>query len=108
MKSYLAAIAFLISAFQLDAQPHHITPQAVRQLDSLFHYLDSTGYYNGNILVAAGGKKVAAASIGYDNLSTHERLTQASAFELASVSKQFTAVGVLRLVAAGKLKLDQK
>lgn len=84
-----------------------ISAASLHQLDSLFHYLDSTGLYNGNILVAAGGEKKAFAAIGYANLDTKERLTESSTFELASVSKQFTAIGILRLVDGGKLSLDQ-
>jgi CubicO group peptidase (beta-lactamase class C family) len=112
MKSILTAslcILLLHTCYgQAPAAKHQISPQALHQLDSLFHYLDATGYYNGNILVAVGGKKVAGASLGYSNIATGEKLTEASPFELASVSKQFTAVGVLKLVANGKLGLDQK
>ncbi len=84
-----------------------IQPEALHRLDSLFHYLETTGLYNGNILVATGGEKKAFAAIGYANLETKEPLTESSTFELASCSKQFTAVGVLTLVAKGKLRLDQ-
>lgn len=87
---------------------HTITRVTLHRLDSLYHYLDSTGLYNGNILVGAGGKKVSSSSIGYANLETKERLTESSPFNLASVSKQFTAVGILRLVQAGKIMLDQQ
>lgn len=90
------------------ASRHIMTTAALHRLDSLYHYLDSTGLYNGNILVAAGGKKVSSAAIGYANLDTKEKLTEASSFTLASISKQFTAVGILRLVQAGKIKLDQQ
>lgn len=115
MKKYIIATALALSIFQVVnaqvASPtsrHQISATSLRQLDSLYHYLDSTGLYNGNILVGVGGKKVSAASIGYSNLRTKERLTEASPFNLASVSKQFTAVGILRLVQAGKITLDQQ
>lgn len=116
MKRYSIITAlFLLATFSVaKAQPgaavtkHTMTPAAIHRLDSLYHYLDATGLYNGNILVAAGGKKVSAASIGYANLDTKEKLTEASVFNLASVSKQFTAVGILRLVQAGKITLDQQ
>jgi CubicO group peptidase (beta-lactamase class C family) len=114
MKHFVLSAALSLTASALFAQnappvtKHVITPAAIHQLDSLFHYLDSTGLFNGNILVAVGGKPVASAAMGYANLSTKERLTQASTFEMASVSKQFVAFGVLRLVANGKLQLDQQ
>ncbi len=103
----LVATACLAGAQTLSGTTHDISPKALRQLDSLYHYLDTSRLYNGNILVGVGGVKVSGASIGYANLEKKEKLTSQSTFELASVSKQFTAVGILRLVAAGKLKLDQ-
>jgi CubicO group peptidase (beta-lactamase class C family) len=117
MKKYIIiATLFFVSGFNIATMAQSgatitkqtITPQILHRLDSLYHYLDSTGLYNGNILVAAGGKKVSSASIGYANLDTKEKLTEASSFTLASISKQFTAVGILRLVQAGKIKLDQQ
>lgn len=115
MKKYIIATALTLSLFcaakaqvASPASKHRITATALHQLDSLYHYLDSTGLYNGNILVGVGGKKVSAASIGYSNLRTKEPLKETSPFNLASVSKQFTATGILRLVQAGKITLDQQ
>jgi len=115
MKKPVLLLAFIICAIYSNAQPVkasaisalQVNTKTKARLDSLFHYLDSTGLYNGNILVGIGGKKFASASIGYANFRTKETLTAASVFELASVSKQFTAAGILHLVEAGKLKLDQ-
>lgn len=114
LSTTLYAFALLLSSYVSEAQtpaaPEKavISPTALHKLDSLFRYLDSTGFYNGNILVAAGGEKRASAAIGYANLATKEHLTESSTFELASVSKQFTAVGILCLIQAGKLTLNQK
>lgn len=113
MKKLFSFLLLLLCTHAATAQPaatgrHTITPSALQALDSLFRYLETSGLYNGNILVAAGGQPVRQASIGYARLETKERLTDASVFELASVSKQFTAVGVLKLVTDGKIKLDQK
>jgi CubicO group peptidase (beta-lactamase class C family) len=114
MKTIIAAstLVLLSAATSLAQTPTQskavISAEALHKLDSLFHYLDSSGLFNGNILVAEGGQKKTSAAIGYANLDTKEKLTEASTFELASCSKQFTAVGVLTLVAKGKLSLDQK
>jgi CubicO group peptidase (beta-lactamase class C family) len=113
MKAFLTTATMLLLATTLLAQTKApaqplIGAEALHRLDSLFHYLNESGLYNGNILVAEGGKKKAFAAIGYANLETKERLTEASTFELASCSKQFTAVGILTLVATGKLSLDQQ
>lgn len=83
MKALLAtgAMFLLTTSSTLAQKPatpakHVISANALHRLDSLFHYLDTTGFYNGNILVAAGGAKKASASIGYANLDTKERLTE--------------------------------
>jgi CubicO group peptidase (beta-lactamase class C family) len=62
--------------------------------------------FNGNVLVAKAGKIVFQKSYGYRNYNTKELLDSNSVFELASVSKQFTAVCILQLMEAGKLKLS--
>ncbi|MFZ1452417.1 MAG: serine hydrolase domain-containing protein [Ferruginibacter sp.] len=66
----------------------------------------STHYrFNGNVLVAEYGKIVFQKSYGYANFDTNRMLNDSSVFELASVSKQFTATAILLLKDKGKLKL---
>jgi CubicO group peptidase (beta-lactamase class C family) len=76
-------------------------------LNMLCHYLRKHQMFNGNILIAEKGKLVSECSIGYANLETRQPLTQNSVFELASVSKQFTAAGILALVEEGKICVEQ-
>ncbi len=61
--------------------------------------------YNGNVLIAKSGKIIYHGSFGYRNFSLRQLLNDSSVFELASVSKQFTAAGILLLRAKGKLHL---
>lgn len=58
------------------------------------------------VAVAQGGKLVLDRAFGVANLATGEALTPAHRFRVASHSKTFTAVGILRLLEAGKLRLD--
>ena len=53
-----------------------------------------------------GGKLVLDQAFGSANLASGEALTPAHLFRVASHSKTFTAVGIMRLVEAGKLRLD--
>ena len=53
--------------------------------------------FNGNILVAEKGKPIYQQSLGYADYNTKRMLNDSSVFELASVSKQFTAMGVMIL-----------
>ena len=62
--------------------------------------------FNGAILVAKKGEIIFEKYYGYFNLDKKDTLTQHSAFHLASVSKTFTAMAVLKLAEQGKLNLE--
>ncbi|MBV8158049.1 MAG: serine hydrolase, partial [Dyella sp.] len=50
-----------------------------------------------SLLVVKDGKAVLSKSYGAANLEAHEAATPATNYRLASVSKQFTAAGILLL-----------
>ena len=56
--------------------------------------------------VVRDGKVVFARGYGMANLELSVPATPETVYELASVSKQFTATAVMMLVEEGKLKLD--
>jgi CubicO group peptidase (beta-lactamase class C family) len=62
----------------------------------------------GAVLVAQGGKVVYERAVGLADLKTGEALSTASQFRIGSVTKQFTAVAILQLADAGKLKLEDE
>lgn len=62
--------------------------------------------FNGGILVAKKGHIIFEDYHGFYNLKKKDTLTSHSAFHLASVSKTFTAMAVLKLVQDGKLSLN--
>jgi CubicO group peptidase (beta-lactamase class C family) len=61
--------------------------------------------FNGNVLVARNVKVFTQGSYGLADYATKRPLNDSSIFELASVSKQFTATGILLLRDKGRLKL---
>ena len=61
--------------------------------------------FNGAILVAKKGTVIFEDYHGYFNLRKKDSLTPHSAFHLASVSKTFTAMAILKLSELGKLNL---
>jgi len=79
-----------------------------QQLDSLFSALHQKNSFNGNVLIAEGGHVILEKSYGYADENTKRELNLNSIFELASVSKQFTAMGILLLEKQHKLKSDDK
>jgi CubicO group peptidase (beta-lactamase class C family) len=56
--------------------------------------------------VGVQGKVVWTGVRGVADISSGEAITERTVFDIASVSKQFTATGLLLLVAAGKLALN--
>lgn len=60
------------------------------------------------IAITKDGRLVYAAGFGQANQETGEEAGPTSLFRIASVSKPFTSVAIMKLVEAGKLKLDDK
>jgi CubicO group peptidase (beta-lactamase class C family) len=100
-RMFISALLYIL-CFQADV----LVAQAVKahNLDTLFNHLYSSGKFNGNVLVAEKGNIIYQRSFGLANESTREKLTSNSIFELASVSKQFTATAIVILKEQGKLQ----
>ena len=72
--------------------------------------------FNGSMIIARGGKMITKTNYGFIHLykgcsnSMREKdenaITSSTFFELASISKQFTAVAALTLIEDGKLRFD--
>jgi len=73
-----------------------------RWIDELFEKFK----FNGGVLVVRNGKVRLSKTCGFTDHIATQRLNEHSAFQLASVSKQFTAAGILRLAEMGLLELD--
>lgn len=63
-------------------------------------------YFNGSILVAQQGCVLYKNAFGYANYRQRKFLDVNTNFQLASVSKQFTAVAIMMLKEQGKLNYD--
>lgn len=74
-------------------------------LDTFFSRKFVDGTFSGCVLVAQDGMVIYKKAFGWENHEQRDSLTLESSFQLASVSKQFTAAAVLLLVQRGELKL---
>jgi len=74
-------------------------------LDSLFRRKAQAQGFNGAVLVTQRGITLYQNVFGYANLKNKDSLSLHSAFQLASISKTFTGVGILLLAQDNKLKL---
>ncbi len=75
-------------------------------LDSLLEANYSDDAPGCALLIAENGKIIYDRGIGIADLSTGEKIDGNTAFNIASCSKQFTAVGFLRLHEQGTVGLD--
>ena len=73
------------------------------KFDSLFRNLSTKNGFNGNVLIGMAGNVVYKNSFGFSNLKTKEPLNVKSVFQIASVSKQFTAIAIMMLHERGML-----
>ena len=62
--------------------------------------------FNGNILVAEKGNIIYQQSLGYADFNSKRKLNDSSVFELASVSKQFTAMAIMLLKERRQLSYE--
>lgn len=78
----------------------------IKRLDSLFNYYHKIGAFNGNVLIAQSGVVFYKKSFGFANFETNDSLTDNTQFQLASISKQFTATAIMILIERGLLNYD--
>ena len=81
--------------------------EKTQQIDEIFRQKVRAGF-NGNVLVAQKGVILYQKSFGLEHFERNQRdsLVPESKFQLASLSKTFTAIATLKLIENGKLSLD--
>jgi len=80
--------------------------EKIISIDNWFQKLEKKGKFNGAVLFINKGEVQLKKSYGYTNFSKKEHLTIHSSFRLASVSKQFTAAGIMLLKEQSKIDFD--
>jgi CubicO group peptidase (beta-lactamase class C family) len=79
--------------------------EKAKRLDTLFQKKFKVQGFNGTVLIAQKGVIIYENAFGYSDLRGKTPLTLNSGFQLASISKTFTGVGILLLIQEGKLAL---
>lgn len=100
---FFAAIPVLL--LFVSCQPNEPSGNAAlsEKLDSILHTVPD---FSGVVLVADDGSVVYHQAFGYRNFAEKNPLANTDIFELASVSKQFTAMVIMMLKEEGKLDYD--
>jgi CubicO group peptidase (beta-lactamase class C family) len=84
---------------------YSITNEQVLKFQEIFRKLHLNQGFNGVVLVGQKDSVFYQESFGWSNYKSRDSMTLNSSFQLASISKQFTAVAILQLYEKGILKL---
>lgn len=90
----------LLLAFQSSAQE-----KAVR-INELMNAFYANGNFSGAVYITEEGKPIFQKGYGFSNLEKKTPIVGSTRFLIASISKQYTAVLIMKLAEQGKLKLD--
>jgi len=84
-----------------------LTTQQVRAIDSLVRrHMTARRIPGAAVGVVQGGRLVFAKGYGVASVENDTPVTDSSVFQIASVTKPFTATAVMMLASSGKLRLD--
>jgi CubicO group peptidase (beta-lactamase class C family) len=82
-------------------------PEVIKIVDSLFHNYAKQNHFPGFVYgLVVDGKLIHTGNVGYINRAEKIPADNHSEFRIASMTKSFTAMAILKLRDEGKLKLD--
>ncbi|MEN8124019.1 MAG: serine hydrolase domain-containing protein [Bacteroidota bacterium] len=90
----------------IQAYPLSVTKDISVKIDSVLKRFNKRQDFNGSVLVAKNGKLIFNNEYGYADFNKKTKIDKNSVFQLASVSKQFTATAILILYEKGLIDLD--
>ncbi|MDB5142853.1 MAG: beta-lactamase family protein [Mucilaginibacter sp.] len=108
--SFYSAILFA----QSYKPPVFTDPDRLKKIEATYPVIDQIykeyadkNHFPGMVYgIVVDGKLVHSGGVGYTELKDKTEATSKSAFRIASMSKSFTAMAILKLRDEGKLKLD--
>ncbi|GAB4041155.1 serine hydrolase domain-containing protein [Spirosoma gilvum] len=104
LKRLLVLLLVCLSSYRLTAQSAPDTLSA--KVDKLFSEWNGSGRPGVAVGVVHGGKLIYAKGFGDADVETGAPITPETIFHVASISKEFTAYGIVLLAQEGKLSLD--
>lgn len=106
MKGIIAAVFLLATAPALAKQsPPPSNAQIVAKADEYLQAAVQFDQFTGSVLIARDGTPILSKGYGKANYELDVPNTPDTVFQIASVTKQFTAAAILQLQEQGKLKV---
>jgi CubicO group peptidase (beta-lactamase class C family) len=102
------SIVFSVCILLLKAQTStYNLPDKSKRIDSFMTAIYNGGQFMGAVLVAEQGKIIYRKGFGFANTKAKEKFTPTTPCYIGSLSKQFTAMGIVILKEKGKINYDQ-
>lgn len=108
MKRPAATILFAVSLFLSIAVRAQADSTQLKKIDSLFSAWNAPNHPGGAVGVMKDGKTIFSRAYGLASLEYLAPNSTGTVFNTGSVSKQFTAMGIVRLEDQGKLSFDDE
>ena len=105
MKTTLSII-FSIFILFLHAQQQTSKPNS-KQIDDFMSAINKSGQFMGAVLVAKNGEIIYKRGFGFADINTKEEFTPTTQCYIGSLSKQFTAMGIVILKEKGQIDYEQ-
>jgi len=108
---FISSVIILINlmvSIHLQAQEMNIIPGLDNCISNVFKNLQIGTMPGASVLVAQNGDIVYQKGFGYADIEKKIPVTPDTKFKIGSVSKQFTAVAILKLQEEGRIKTDDK
>ena len=83
-----------------------ISEEQIEKIDSLFTPWNTPDHPGGSVLISKNGKTIFSKAYGLASLEYNIPNTENTLFNIGSVSKQFTAMGIVLLEEQSKLSFD--
>ncbi len=80
----------------------------IEKVDNWFKNLNKNNKFNGAVLLIKKDSVLLKKAYGYSDANSSRMLTTSSSFRLASLSKQFTATGIMLLKERGLLSFEDE
>lgn len=103
MRTLLRPLGFLLLAVAFFAN-RSAAQNAVDEMDKMMQEAAGKNLFNGTMVVMENGKLIYNKSYGYSNLEAKAKIDENTLYNMCSISKQFTAMGIMMLEEKGKLK----
>lgn len=99
-------IKFLLVAFIICLSTGLQAQTKAEMLDELLNKYNEYGIFNGSVLIADKTGIILKKGYGYADFDNRIKNTTETQFRMGSITKQFVATIIMKLVEAGKINLD--